>query len=136
LPRCRHHADRCLSHAPRPHPARPSGRAGIVTALQVRGLRVSFDGTAVVDGVDIEVAPGECLAIVGESGAGKSLAARATLGLAPERAEVAAQELLVDGVDARALSERAWRRLRGARIALVSQDALVSLDPLRRIGSE
>ena len=47
-----------------------------------------------------------------------------------------AEELSIDGVDARSLGERGWRALRGSRIALVSQDALVSLDPLRRVGAE
>ncbi|MDY0909608.1 ABC transporter ATP-binding protein [Microbacterium sp. CFBP9034] len=107
-----------------------------MTGLSVRGLTVSFGGTVAVDGLDLEVAPGECVAIVGESGAGKSLTARALLGLAPAGATVRAEELSVDGVDARALGDRGWRALRGSRIALVSQDALVSLDPLRRVGAE
>lgn len=105
-------------------------------ALQVRGLRISFDGKRVVDDVSFMVERGECVAIVGESGAGKSLTARAVLGLTHEDADVALEELLIDGTDARGLSESAWRGIRGTGIALVSQDALVSLDPLRRIGAE
>ncbi|WP_435745513.1 ATP-binding cassette domain-containing protein [Microbacterium sp. PMB16] len=105
-------------------------------ALEVHGLRISFDGTPVVDDVSFTVAPGECVAIVGESGAGKSLTARALLGLTPADAAVRVDRLMVDGVDAGSLGERGWRVLRGSRIALVSQDALVSLDPLRRIGDE
>ncbi|MEU4015515.1 ABC transporter ATP-binding protein [Microbacterium sp. NPDC028030] len=108
----------------------------MTAALEVRGLRIAFEGTAVVDGVSFAVAPGECVAIVGESGAGKSLTARALLGLTPANAAVALDRLAIGGTDATSLSERAWRRLRGAGIALVSQDALVSLDPLRRIGAE
>lgn len=104
--------------------------------IDVRGLRIDFGGEPAVDGVSIRLSPGECVAIVGESGAGKSLTARALLGLQPAGARVTAERLAVDGTDAVALGERAWRRLRGARIALVSQDALVSLDPLRRIGAE
>ncbi|MFF1541843.1 dipeptide ABC transporter ATP-binding protein [Microbacterium sp. NPDC058269] len=105
-------------------------------ALEVRGLRIAFDGKPVVRGVTFTVERGECVAIVGESGAGKSLTARALLGLTPADADVTLDELLVDGTDAVGLSERAWRDLRGTGIALVSQDALVSLDPLRRIGAE
>ncbi|WP_288872450.1 ABC transporter ATP-binding protein [uncultured Microbacterium sp.] len=105
-------------------------------ALEVRGLRIAFGGVPVVDGVSFAVERGECVAIVGESGAGKSLTARALLGLTPADAGVAVERLVIDGRDAVALSERAWRGLRGARIGLVSQDALVSLDPLRRIGAE
>jgi peptide/nickel transport system ATP-binding protein len=104
--------------------------------LDVQGLQVRFGDATVVDGVTLTVAKGECVAIVGESGAGKSLTARALLGLTPESASVAAERLVIDGTDARGLSETAWRRLRGARVALVSQDALVALDPLQRIGSE
>src|SRR5690606_38427526 len=79
---------------------------------------------------------GECVAIVGESGAGKSLTAAALLGLAPSGSQVVSSALAVDGVDTRRFSESQWRRVRGRRIGLVSQDALVSLDPLRRIGAE
>ncbi|WP_314474874.1 ABC transporter ATP-binding protein [uncultured Microbacterium sp.] len=105
-------------------------------ALQVRGLRIAFDGKRVVDDVSFTVERGECVAIVGESGAGKSLTARALLGLTPAEATVSLEGLLIDERDAAGLSERAWRDLRGAGIALVSQDALVSLDPLRRVGAE
>ncbi|WP_460795078.1 ATP-binding cassette domain-containing protein [Microbacterium sp. GXF0217] len=107
-----------------------------MTALEVRGLRIAFDGRVVVDGVSFAVEPGRCVAVVGESGAGKTLTARAMLGLTPAEARVQAEKLDVAGFDARGLGERSWRRLRGDRIALVSQDALVSLDPLQRIGSE
>ena len=107
-----------------------------MNALSLRNLRVDLGGRRVVDGVDLAVAPGECVAIVGESGAGKSLTARALLGLNPAGALVRVDELTVDGVDARTLDDRGWRALRGTRIALVAQDALVSLDPLRRIGAE
>ena len=107
-----------------------------MTALEVRGLRIAFDGQVVVDGVSFSVEPGQCVAIVGESGAGKTLTARAMLGLTPAHAGVHAELLEVAGTDARRLDERSWRRLRGDTIALVSQDALVSLDPLQRIRSE
>lgn len=105
-----------------------------MSALAVQDLSVAIDRRVLVDGVSFSVSPGECVAIVGESGAGKSLTASALLGLAPGR--VTASVLDVDGVDVRRLSESQWREVRGARIALVSQDALVSLDPLRRIGAE
>ena len=105
-------------------------------ALRVDGLRIAIARRVLVDGVSFAVAPGECVALVGESGAGKSLTVRALLGLLPEHAQVSAEALDVDGMDALRLSEHGWRELRGARIALVAQDALVSLDPLRRIGAE
>lgn len=105
-------------------------------SVQVRDLRVRIDGRVLVDGVSFAVEPGECLAIVGESGAGKSLTAAALLGLTPPGSAVSAEQLQIDGVDARDFRERDWRGIRGERIALVSQDALVSLDPLRTIGAE
>ncbi|MFB7252327.1 ATP-binding cassette domain-containing protein [Microbacterium sp. NPDC056234] len=107
-----------------------------MTALDVRGLRISFGDQVVVDGVSFTVEPGQCVAIVGESGAGKTLTARAMLGLTPSEARVDAERREVAGTDARRVDERSWRRLRGDTIALVSQDALVSLDPLQRIRSE
>ena len=108
----------------------------MTAALELVGLRVDFGGAPVVSGVSLSVERGECVAIVGESGAGKTLTARALLGLAPQGAHVAFDRLVVDGTDAARLGERGWRALRGARIGLVSQDALVSLDPLQRVGSE
>lgn len=108
----------------------------MTNVLEVQDLRIRFGQDVVVDGVSLTVAAGECVAIVGESGAGKSLTARALLGLTPSAATVDAGRLVVDGTDAAALRESGWRRLRGARIALVAQDALVALDPLQRIGSE
>ncbi len=107
-----------------------------MSALELEGLRIDFGGRPVVDGVSLSAERGECVAIVGESGAGKSLTARALLGLTPATARVTVDRLMVDGADARRLGERGWRALRGARIGLVSQDALVSLDPLQRIGTE
>lgn len=105
-------------------------------SVRVRDLRVMIGGRMPVDGVSFDVAAGECLAIVGESGAGKSLTATALLGLTPRGSRVEAEELRIDGADARSFGERDWRMVRGDRIALVSQDALVSLDPLRTIGAE
>jgi peptide/nickel transport system ATP-binding protein len=104
--------------------------------VRAAGLTVRFGSTVVVDSVSLSLAAGECLAIVGESGSGKTLTARALLGLLPDGAVLSADELLIDGVDGRRNSEADWRRIRGARVGLVSQDALVSLDPLRRVGRE
>ncbi len=107
-----------------------------MSGVRVRGLRIDGPSGSIVRDLDLDVAPGECVAIVGESGTGKSVSARALLGLTPTGLRSSADELEIDGVDTRAFGERQWRRLRGRRIALVSQDALVSLDPLRRIGAE
>jgi len=105
--------------------------------LRVEGLSVGFGRAAdVVHQVSFDVPRGRCVAIVGESGSGKSVTARTILGLAGSGARVAAARLEFDGTDLRGLDEREWRTLRGRRIGLVLQDALVSLDPLRPIGRE
>jgi len=108
--------------------------------LVVEGLRVSYASrhgrVPAVRGVDLTVGRGECLAVVGESGSGKSTVGRALIGLAGPGASVEAERAEFAGDRLLGRSERDWRALRGAGIGLVSQDALVSLDPLRRVGSE
>ncbi|WP_061299249.1 dipeptide ABC transporter ATP-binding protein [Herbidospora cretacea] len=104
--------------------------------IHVEGLTVSFSGLEAVRDVSFTVAPGECLAIVGESGSGKSVTARALVGLAGDRAEVTSRGFTFDGADLSKLTETGWRGVRGRRIGLILQDALVSLDPLRTVGAE
>jgi peptide/nickel transport system ATP-binding protein len=105
-------------------------------ALRVEDLRVSFGGAPVVHGVSLRIAPGECLALVGTSGSGKSVTARSLLGLAGTGAHVTADVLEIGGRDLRAAGPREWRRVRGSSVGLVLQDALSSLDPLRPVGRE
>ncbi|RAX46920.1 ABC transporter ATP-binding protein [Arthrobacter sp. AQ5-05] len=104
--------------------------------LRVENLDVSFGETPVVLDVSFTVNPGECLALVGESGSGKSVTARSLIGLAGPGSAVRANALEVAGVDARGVSQRAWRSIRGKRVGFILQDALTSLDPLRKIGKE
>ncbi|WP_407120933.1 dipeptide ABC transporter ATP-binding protein [Bradyrhizobium sp. STM 3561] len=118
---------------PQPVPQQPD-------LLTVDSLRVSFGRgiheKAVVRNISFSLQPGRCLAIVGESGSGKSVTARALIGLAGRYANVHARQLSLGGMDLMGLSDRAWRRIRGNEIGFVLQDALVSLDPLRRVGKE
>ncbi|PFG39713.1 peptide/nickel transport system ATP-binding protein [Georgenia soli] len=108
--------------------------------LDVAGLTVSFPGVGeVLRGVDLRLEPGRCLAVVGESGAGKSVLARSVVGLAGEGgapATVAAERFTVAGQDVTRADQRRWRRLRGEQVGFVLQDALQSLDPLRTVGAE
>jgi peptide/nickel transport system ATP-binding protein len=108
--------------------------------IKVRDLKIAFGSksaaTPTVHGVNFEIHAGECLAIVGESGSGKSVTARTLIGLTGANARIQAQTLELQGKDLRRNSDRAWRKVRGAGIGYVLQDALVSLDPLRPIGRE
>jgi len=131
-----------LRERPNPAVAAPPARPDI---LQVEDLRIGFPGRPrlreVVRGISFTVGAGEILAIVGESGSGKSVTARALVGLAGAGAQVKAATLRLarhDGgtVALAGLTERQWARIRGREIGFVLQDALVSLDPLRRIGRE
>ncbi|MEU8516737.1 ABC transporter ATP-binding protein [Kitasatospora sp. NPDC048722] len=108
--------------------------------IDVAGLDVSF-GTGpgqvhAVRGASLTLDAGRCLALVGESGSGKSTFARSLLGLAGPTSAVTAQRLRICGDDAREFGPRDWRAVRGRRIGLVAQDALVALDPLRPVGRE
>jgi peptide/nickel transport system ATP-binding protein len=104
--------------------------------LDVADLTVDFGGAPVVDGVSFTLAAGECLALVGESGSGKSVTTRTLVGLAGFGSRVRASRLHFAGADVTRHGEREWRRIRGARIGFVLQDALASLDPLRTVGAE
>ncbi|MFD3544542.1 ABC transporter ATP-binding protein [Streptomyces sp. NPDC058655] len=87
-----------------------------------------------VTGVSFRLAPGECLALVGESGCGKSVLASALLGLLPGNAETAGSARLADGLDVLAADEETLARsVRGRRIGLVPQSPAAHLTPVRTI---
>jgi peptide/nickel transport system ATP-binding protein len=108
----------------------------VSAVLDVRGLTVAIGGTPIVHGVDLRVDAGECVALVGASGSGKTVTARAVLGLSAPGAAVHADVFAVDGVDVGGYTDRRWRRLRGSRVGYVGQEALGALDPLRPVGRE
>ncbi|WP_328992607.1 ABC transporter ATP-binding protein [Kribbella sp. NBC_01245] len=103
--------------------------------LQVRDLRISVSGLDVVRGLSLEVAAGEMLAVVGESGAGKSVTARAVLGLLPAGMRVTGSVRL-DGTELVGAPQSAYRGLRGRRMAFIPQDALSVLSPVHTIGDQ
>jgi peptide/nickel transport system ATP-binding protein len=122
-----------------PEPVLDPGAVRLDTAgplVDVRGLSVAFGGNPVVRDVSFTVEAGRCTAIVGESGSGKSVTAKALLGLNGHTAATTASTLRLAGRDLTDLGDRDWQRLRGREIGYVLQDALVSLDPLRRVGAE
>ncbi|MFG2552610.1 ABC transporter ATP-binding protein [Streptomyces sp. NPDC048581] len=96
--------------------------------LSVADLRIAFDGIEAVRGLSFDVRPREVLAIVGESGAGKSLTARALLGMLPRGATTSG--------DVRLLGEPDLAAHRGRRISLVPQDALSALSPVHPVGDQ
>ncbi|MET9030268.1 ABC transporter ATP-binding protein [Nocardia sp. NPDC004168] len=107
-----------------------------MTALEITDLTAGFGRTEVVHGISLTIEAGECVALVGESGSGKSVAARALIGLTQRDGWVRAERLRIAGQDGRGWSQRRWRRVRGATVGYVAQNALGSLDPLRRIDQE
>ena len=104
--------------------------------LSVEGLTVAIGGTAVVDGLSLSIAPGETLALVGESGCGKSLTALALMRLLPEAATITDGRIELGDDDLAALPEPAMNRLRGAQLAMIFQEPVASVDPLMRVGAQ
>ncbi|WP_374595258.1 dipeptide ABC transporter ATP-binding protein [Sphingosinicella sp.] len=105
--------------------------------LKVAGLSVAFEGAKkVVDSVSFEVERGEIVALVGESGSGKTLAARSLMGLLPFGAEIVGGEALFSGVDLLRASETDRLAIRGARIGMIFQEPMTSLNPSMRIGDQ
>jgi oligopeptide transport system ATP-binding protein len=124
---------------PRPEPALPeTGRPDAV--LRVRNLDVTFAARrgdlSVVRGVDLEVGAGEVVALLGESGSGKSVTARAIMGLLDDNATSSSDELWLAGQELTTLDARSRRALRGPVISLVMQDALSALNPVLSIGDQ
>jgi peptide/nickel transport system ATP-binding protein len=89
-----------------------------------------------VDGVSYDIGRGEILGVVGESGAGKSMAGNAVIGLLNPPAHISKGEIEVNGRRVDHLTGEAMRRLRGKEIGMVFQDPLTSLNPLLRIGDQ
>ena len=103
--------------------------------LAVRDLRVALGDVALVDGVDLELAEGARLGLIGESGSGKSLTALAIMGLLADELQASGSARLL-GVDLLALPERALARVRGDRISMVFQEPMTALDPMMRVGRQ
>jgi oligopeptide transport system ATP-binding protein len=126
----------------RTYPDATVGEAGVASAvLEVRGLQVEFrtrDGVVrAVNGVSYTVDRGEALAILGESGSGKSVSAQAVMGLIDSPPGfVTAGEIRYRGQDILRMPEEEQRELRGRKIAMVFQDALSALNPVFSVGDQ
>ena len=107
--------------------------------LSVRDLRISFagrhDGVSIVDGVDLDVRPGEVLGLVGESGSGKSLTSLAIMGLEPSGATVTGS-IRFGGDELVGMPAKRRRALMGKEIAMIYQDALSALNPAMTVKAQ
>jgi peptide/nickel transport system ATP-binding protein len=108
--------------------------------LEVKDLSTSFfteqGELRVVDRVSLSIAPGRLMGLVGESGSGKTVSALSIMRLLPERARVVSGQILFEGRDLCRISEEEMRHVRGARIAMIFQEPMTSLNPVFTIGSQ
>lgn len=108
--------------------------------LQIQDLQTRFytqDGVvSAVDGLSLDVAAGEMVGLVGESGCGKSTAALSIMRLVPVPGRIVGGQILLDGQDIVPLSDREMRGLRGPAVAMIFQDALAALDPTMKVGKQ
>src|SRR6202022_4226379 len=138
---------RRASRHPRPEAARlmneaqPQATVLDVTVLDVKGLQTVFFTNSglfrAVDDVSFTVRRGETLAIVGESGCGKSVTALSIMRLVPDPpGRIAGGSIKLDGVDLLTLDEETMRGVRGKDIAMIFQEPMTSLNPVLTIGSQ
>jgi len=109
--------------------------------IEIEGLRVVFHGddgriTHAVDRVDLSVANGATLGLVGESGCGKSVTSLAIMGLLPKRSADVSGAIRFDGVDLLDVPDETLRNLRGNRLAMIFQEPMTSLNPSFTIGDQ
>ena len=106
-------------------------------AVRIRGLRVTFaGGVRAVDGLDLDLARGEALALIGESGSGKSVTLRSLMRLHPARASRVEGSLAVEGADVLAMTPRQLADFRGATVSMIFQEPLLALDPVYTVGDQ
>jgi peptide/nickel transport system ATP-binding protein len=111
--------------------------SGAPPCLEIAGLSATLaNGARVLRSVYLAVEPGEVRALVGESGAGKSMIGKAVLGVLPTSVRIVEGHIRLEGADLGALPPRARRSLIGARTALIPQDPLTALNPSRRVGPQ
>jgi oligopeptide/dipeptide ABC transporter ATP-binding protein len=108
--------------------------------LEVKSIRTSFFTASgevrAVDGVSFSVAPGKLMGLVGESGSGKTASVLSIMRLLPESARIVGGEIIFEDQDLLKLSEPEMRHVRGARIAMIFQEPMTSLNPVFTIGSQ
>ena len=108
--------------------------------LRIKNLKIAFPNEKgmirAVEGIDLEIEKGKCVALVGESGCGKSVTSLAAMKLLGTSAMMQADEMKLCGTDITNLSEKQMQSLRGKQISMVFQDALSALNPVMTIGKQ
>lgn len=108
--------------------------------VDIRNLKVRFTRGAravdAVNGVDLSIQRGEVVALIGESGSGKSVTLRSLMRLHPPHATEIGGKITVDGTDVMALNRRALADYRGAQVAMIFQEPLTALDPVYSLGDQ
>ena len=105
-------------------------------ALSVDNLTLAIDGAVVVDDIGFSVAQGEVMALVGESGCGKSITAQAIMRLLPPAIRRTSGRICLGDQDITTIPERAMQALRGQRMSMIFQEPQAALDPLAPIGAQ
>src|SRR4051794_40681769 len=107
--------------------------------LEVKNLKTQFKTeygqVVVVDGVDFAIQKGETIGVVGESGSGKSITSLSIMRLLPQNGVIEG-EILFNGEDLLALSEKSMQKVRGNEIAMIFQEPMTSLNPLHTVGKQ
>jgi len=101
--------------------------------LELHNYSVSFGPVAALRGTTLTIKPGDRLGVVGESGSGKTMLALSLMGMAPENAHLDGL-LRVDGQDMTHATEKQWQQIRARRVAMIFQEPMAALNPLRRVG--
>ena len=101
--------------------------------IAAEDITIRFGTATALRGVSVSLSPGERLGVVGESGCGKSMLGLALMGMQPDAADLDGT-IRIDGQDMDAASETTWARLRARRIAMIFQEPMSALNPLRRVG--
>ena len=101
--------------------------------ITLNKFSVCFEGNRALNNASVKIKPGERLGIVGESGSGKTMLAMSLMGMVPEGADLSGS-INVDGRDMTDATDKSWLEFRARKIAMVFQEPMSALNPLRRVG--
>lgn len=106
--------------------------------LEIKGMHTFFKTNQgqveAIRGIDLHVEEGEILGIVGESGSGKSVTMKSVMGLLPAYAKIESEGIIYKGTDLSKLSEKELQKYRGNEMAMIFQDPMTAMNPLRKVG--